>query len=48
MNYKILIADDKGDSFEYLQEILKDEIDKYIREFNSILGDTLNNLKDNK
>lgn len=29
MNYKILIADDKGDSFEYLQEILKDELDRF-------------------
>lgn len=29
MNYKILIADDKGDSFEYLQEILKDEVDRF-------------------
>ena len=26
---KILIADDKGDSFEYLQEILRDEIDRF-------------------
>lgn len=29
MNYKILIADDKGDSFEYLQEVLKDDIDRF-------------------
>jgi len=29
MIYKILIADDKGDSYEYLQNILKDEKDRF-------------------
>jgi len=29
MIYRILIADDQGDSFEYLQEIIRDEIDSF-------------------
>ena len=29
MKYKILIADDKGESFDYLQDILKDDRDRF-------------------